>query len=54
MIAGIIYLIAGCAIVASGIVLIGRQRRRVLGSLTLFVGFNVMLLGYALLRGMGE
>jgi uncharacterized membrane protein len=50
----IIYLLVGIAVVASGIVLIGRNRRRFLGSLTIFVGLNVILLGYALIRGLGE
>jgi len=51
---GAIYLIAGIVIILAGMVLIGWQRRRVLGSVTLFVGLNLTLLGYALLRGMGE
>ncbi|HVL22517.1 MAG TPA: hypothetical protein VM450_00445 [Thermomicrobiales bacterium] len=50
---GVVYLLAGIGIVIAGMVQIGRNRRRVLGSLTIFVGLNLILLGYALLRGMG-
>ena len=51
---GVVYIVAGFAVVGAGMVLIGRQRRRMIGSLTLFVGFNLVLLGYALLRGLGD
>jgi uncharacterized membrane protein len=49
-----IYLIAGLAVAAAGFVLIGRHRRRYLGSLTLFIGLNLILLSYALWQGIGE
>lgn len=38
----------GIGIVLWGMVLIGRDRRRIIGSLTVFVGLNVALLGYTL------
>jgi uncharacterized membrane protein len=50
----IIYLLVGIGVVVAGIVLIGRNRRRLLGSITIFVGLNVILLGYALIRGLGD
>jgi len=49
-----VYLVAGLAVAAAGFVLIGRHRRRYLGSLTLFVGLNLILLSFALWQGIGE
>ena len=49
-----LYLIAGLAISAAGLYLIGWQGRRIVGSLTLFVGLNLMLLSYALWQGIGN
>ena len=50
----VLYFIAGLAVAAAGFVLIGRHRRRYLGSLTLFVGLNLILLSFALWQGIGE
>ena len=47
-----VYVLVGAVVCAAGIVLIGRYRRRYLGSLTLFVGLNLILLGYAFWQGL--
>jgi hypothetical protein len=54
MLLAIIYMIVGIGVVVAGIVHIGRNRRRFIGSLTIFVGLNVVLFGYALLRGIDD
>lgn len=48
MVIGTLSIIFGIGIVLWGMVLIGRDRRRFIGSLTIFVGLNVALLGYTL------
>lgn len=48
MVIGILAIIFGIGVVLWGMVLIGRDRRRFIGSLTVFIGLNVGLLGYTL------